>query len=490
MAAPLKNRHRTVLLVLGVLLTTASVTMIPPMLVSLWAGDGELAPFVLSSALLLCVGGTLWGWLRNTPRELRLRDGFLVVASCWVVMGLASALPLVLAQSPKLTYTDAVFEAVSGLTTTGATTIVGLDQLPVSILYYRQQLQWLGGMGIIVLAVAVLPMLRIGGMQLYRAETPGPMKDTKLTPRITETAKALWYIYVILTSLCAVSYWVAGMDVFDAVVHSFTTLSTGGFSPHDASLGYFDSPLIESVAIFFMILGGVNFALHFLAWRRLSVRAYAEDPEVRTYFVIIALAALVASLILYVTESHGTLWEAFRYAVFQVVSCLTTTGYTTASFYEWPGLLPPLLLMLGLMGACGGSTSGGFKSLRVLMLFRQSQREIRRLIHPNAHLPIKIGGTTLSGRMVDSVWGFFFLYVVSYITFGLAMSAATDLDITSAFGAAGTSISNLGPGLGEVGPNFTAVNDAGKWICAFAMIVGRLEIFTVLVLFSPAFWRN
>lgn len=483
-------RYRTVLLILGVLLTAASITMLPPMLVSLWANDGQAMPFALSSAVLVAVGAALWLWLQDTPRELRLRDGFLVVAACWVVMGLASALPLLLAQDPKLTYTDAVFEAVSGLTTTGATTIVGIDELPLSIRYYRQQLQWLGGMGIIVLAVAVLPMLRIGGMQLYRAETPGPMKDTKLTPRITETAKALWYIYLILTVACGLSYWAAGMGVFDAVGHAFTTVSTGGFSPHDASIGYFDSPLIESVAIVFMVLGGINFALHFLVWQRLSVRAYLEDPEVRTYLGLLVGAALLASTVLFATASYDSLWQSFRYGIFQVVSCLTTTGYTTASFYAWPGLLPPFLLLLGLMGACGGSTSGGFKSLRVLMLVRQSQREIKRLIHPNAHLPIKIGGTTLSGRMVDSVWGFFFLYVVSYIVLGLAMRTVTDLDITSAFAAAGTSISNLGPGLGDVGPNFTTVSDAGKWISAFAMIVGRLEIFTVLVLFSPAFWRN
>lgn len=490
MAVVPNTRYRTVLLILGVLLAAASITMLPPILVSLWARDGQVMAFVLSSLLLLAVGASLSVWLRDTPRELRLRDGFLVVAACWVVMGLASALPLLLSQDPKLSYTDAVFEAVSGLTTTGATTIAGIDELPLSIRYYRQQLQWLGGMGIIVLAVAVLPMLRIGGMQLYRAETPGPMKDTKLTPRITETAKALWYIYLILTVACGVSYWAAGMDVFDAVGHAFTTVSTAGFSTHDASIGYFDSPLIESIAMLFMVLGGINFALHFVAWRRLSGRAYWEDPEVRTYLFVLVGAALLASIVLYASATYGSVWQAFRYGMFQVVACLTTTGYTTASFYEWPGLLPPMLLILGMMGACGGSTTGGFKSLRVLMLVRQSQREIKRLIHPNAHVPITIGGTTLSGRMVDSVWGFFFLYVVSYIVLGLAMRAATDLDITSAFAAAGASISNLGPGLGDVGPNYTAVNDAGKWISAFAMIVGRLEIFTVLVLFSPAFWRN
>jgi len=482
-------RYGTVLLILGVLLCMASLTMLPPMGISLWEGDGEHMPFLISFLLLVAIGGFLWSTYRDEPRELRLRDGFLVVAAMWIVMGMAAALPLTLARNPALSFTDAVFETVSGLTTTGATTIIGLDTLPSSILYYRQQLQWLGGMGIIVLAVAVLPMLRIGGMQLYRAETPGPMKDTKLTPRITETAKALWYIYLVITVLCALSYWVAGMSVFDAIGHAFSTLSTGGFSTHDASLSYFHSPLIEFVSIVFMAVSGINFSLHFLAWRRLSVRVYLEDPEVQTYFFVLGMGALASTVVLFFTNIYDGVFESFRFGLFQVVSCITTTGYTTASFYTWPAMLPPLLLILGMMGACGGSTAGGLKSLRVLMLYRQSLREIGRLIHPNAHIPIKIGGTRLSGRMVDSVWGFFFFYVVSYIVLGLMMTA-TGLDITSAFAAVGTSIANLGPGLGDVGPNFTVVSDAGKWICAFAMILGRLEIFTVLVLFTPAFWRQ
>jgi trk system potassium uptake protein TrkH len=478
---------RAIQRIIGVLLMLFSLTMLPPAAVAWIYDENMVHVFMVGFLTTLITGVLLWLLVRGSGDELKLRDGFMVVVLFWVVLGIFGALPFVLAKD--LDIVDAVFESMSGLTTTGATVIVGLDDLPHALLYYRQQLQWLGGMGIIVLAVAILPMLGIGGMQLYRAETPGPMKDTKLTPRITETAKALWYIYLSMTVLCAGFYWLAGMSVFDAIGHSFSTVAIGGFSTHDQSMAYFDSHFIEAVAMVFMLLSGINFALHFLAWRSLSIRPYINDPEFRVYISILGIISLLTIAYLYLTGMYSSLEQAAFRGLFQAISIGTTAGFTTAEYHHWPTFLPILLLLGSFIGGCAGSTGGGMKVIRVWLLIKQGIREIRRLIHPNAIFPIKIGNKPLSSRVVGSVWGFFSLYVVCFCVMGLTLTG-TGLDLVTAFSAVAACLNNLGPGLGSVGANYAGVNDAAKWVLCVAMLLGRLEIFTLLVLLIPEYWRR
>jgi len=463
--------------------------MLPPMLVSWMYNDGSMLAFFYGCLINLGAGLLLWIPVRQHKREMRLRDGFIIVVMFWLVLGLGGALPLIFSASPVLSVTDAVFESVSGLTTTGATVITGLDDLPHSILWYRQQLQWLGGMGIVVLAVAVLPMLGIGGMQLYRAETPGPMKDNKLTPRITETAKALWYIYLGLTAACALAYWIAGMSGFDAIAHSFSTVAIGGFSTHDLSMGYFDNSLIHSIAIVFMLLAGVNFALHFIVWRRFSLRPYFADEEFRTYIKLMFIVAVITIAYLYGSQRFGDFGEAMRHGLFQAVSLGTTTGFTTSEFYNWPGMLPLLLMLLGFIGGCAGSTGGGMKVIRALLLYKQGMREVTKLMHPNAQVPVKVNGKPMGDRVLESVWGFFSLYIACFLIMALILSA-TGLDLITSLSAVAACMNNLGPGLGEVGSHYGDISDPAKWVLCFAMLLGRLEIFTLLVLVTPAFWRR
>ncbi len=483
--------YHTVQRILGLLLMVFSITMLPPAGVSLFYADQAHHAFGSAFALILLFGAALWLPVRNERRELRLRDGFMIVMLFWSVLGLTGALPFMLADNPPMGVTDSVFESISGLTTTGATVITGLDDAPRSILFYRQQLQWLGGMGIIVLAVAVLPMLGVGGMQLYRAETPGPMKDTKLTPRITETAKALWYIYFWLTVACGLAYWAAGMEPFDAIGHAFSTVAIGGFSTHDASMAWFDSALIELVAVVFMLLSGVNFALHFVAWRRRDLRAYLLDTEFRYYLGIMLFVVTAVTYSLNTHPEWGRLdgFEAFRLALFQTVSVATTTGFTTDDFSLWPGFAAILLLFASFIGGCAGSTGGGIKVIRFVLLIKQGLREIVRLIHPSAQIPIRVGEKVIQPRVVEAVWGFFALYVASFAVMYLAI-AFTGVELMTAFSAVAASINNLGPGLGEVSTNYRDLNDIAKWILCFAMLLGRLEIFTLLVLLSPAYWKR
>ncbi|HCL73770.1 MAG TPA: potassium transporter, partial [Gammaproteobacteria bacterium] len=389
----------------------------------------------------------------------------------------------------ELSLSDAVFESISGLTTTGATVISGLDELPESILFYRQLLQWLGGMGIIVLAVALLPMLGIGGMQLYRAESPGPVKDTKLVPRLAETAKSLWLIYLTLTLICALAYWAVGMSLFDAVSHSFSTVAIGGFSTHDSSLAYFDSPLVESIAIVFMVIAGINFALHFFAFQKKQFRQYLHDPEFKFYAFILCSVSIVTVMVLTFNGTYDSFWEALRRGVFQVVSFATTTGFATADFNSWPLFLPYVLLYAAIIGACAGSTGGGMKVIRILLIFKQGFREVQRLIHPRAVIPIKLGKKVMSDRVVESVWGFFAVYVMAFMLMLLAL-LATGLDIITAFSAVGACINNLGPGLSGVAETYGALPGPAKWILCLAMLLGRLEVFTLLVLFTPMFWKR
>ena len=467
--------------ILGLLLMMFSVTMLPPIVVNFVFAEDSWLPFLEGFALTLVSGVLIWLPVRKRRRELRLRDGFIVVASFWTVLGTFGAAPLYLAEMPAMSFTDAVFESMSGLTTTGATVLTGLDTLPKAILYYRQQLQWLGGMGIIVLAVAVLPMLGVGGMQLYRAETPGPVKDNKLTPRITETAKALWYVYLAFTTLCTVSYWVAGMDWFDAICHAFSTVAIGGFSTHDLSIGHFNSAAIDIVAIVFMFAAGINFSLHFFAWRFVQIKHYSADPEFRAYTAMLLVLSLVVVISLAWAQTYNNIGQSFINGIFQAVSIATTTGFTTANYAAWPGAVPVLLIFASFVGGSAGSTAGGIKVIRWLLIYKQGVREIARLVPPSAEIPVKLGN--------NAVWGFFSVYVVVFGFMLLAMMA-TGLDQITAFSAVAATLNNLGPGLGEVAAGFMTISDTGKWIAVMGMLLGRLEIFTLLVLITPTFWRH
>jgi len=478
--------------ILGMLLVAFSTTMLPPAGIALIMGEAALTAFLTAAGVLLLLGGVLWLPVRGVKRELRTRDGFFVVAMFWVALGLAGAIPLALAPQPHLPPVDAVFESVSGLTTTGATVIIGIDDLPASVLYYRQQLQWLGGMSITVLAVAVMPLLGIGGMQLYRAETPGSVKDAKLTPRLAQTVKGLWYVYLALTIVCMLAYWAAGMTFFDALCHAFTTISTAGFSTHDASMGYFDSALIEMIAVLFMAISGVSFALHFTVWRWRRLSNWVGDPELRFFFgMLFATCVLVVvGLTLYGTaKSSYDVGEAWHHGIFQAVSFATTTGYGTASHSTWPAFLPVLLLLMSFMGGCAGSTSGGMKAIRVLLLLKQGRREILRLIHPQAVIPVKMGDRPVAERIIEAVWGFLAAYVAIFVILMLSMMAL-GLDQVTAFSATATSLNNLGPALGDVASTFAPVGRGPKLLACLGMILGRLEIFTLLVLLTPAFWRR
>ena len=466
-----------------------SITMLPPVIVSFIFRDGAWMAFIEGFALTAVSGLLIWLPVRNSRRDLRLRDGFLVVASFWTVLGTFGAAPLYFSDQPALTLTDAIFESISGLTTTGATVLTGLDQLPKSILYYRQQLQWLGGMGIIVLAVAVLPMLGVGGMQLYRAETPGPVKDTKLTPRITETAKALWYVYLAFTTLCAGAYLLAGMDLFDAICHAFSTVAIGGFSTHDLSIGYFDSTMIDLIAVFFMFAAGINFSLHFFAFRHVRISHYTLDQEFRAYVFVLVAVSLVVIVSLFIYGTYSGVGDTAINGLFQAVSIATTTGFTTASFSSWPAAIPVILIFSSFIGGSAGSTAGGIKVIRWLLVYKQGVREIGRLVHPAAEIPVKLGNHAVPVRVIDAVWGFFSVYV---IVFGIMLVAMmmTGLDQVTAFSAVAATLNNLGPGLGDVSSGFMTVPDMSKWIAVVGMLLGRLEIFTLLVLVTPTFWRH
>ena len=478
----------TVQRILGLLLMLFSVTMLPPVGVALYYSDGHWQPFLDSFGALLVVGALIWWPARKAIRELRVRDGFLIVSLFWIVLGLAGAVPLLLSDRPNLALTDAVFEAVSGFTTTGATVIVGLEDLPISILYFRQQIQWLGGIGIVVLAVALLPMLGVGGMQLLKAESPRPAKDVRLTPRITETAKALWVIYVTLTVLCAACYWMAGMTPFDAIAHSFSTVSTGGHSTHDASLGYFDNVAVEIVASLFMLLGSINFALHFFVLRHRRVQDYFRDPELRTFLMLVAGLFLVTVITLTVNRVYAP-EAAFRTALFQAISTQTGTGFFTTDYSVWPGALPVILLLATFISGSAGSTSGGMKVIRWLLIWKQGMREVQRLIHPSAEIPVRIGSKPVDYRIIDSVWGFFAAYMILFALLMVLMMITGTYQVT-AFSAVAACMTNYGVGLGEVSSNFTALSEPAKWLCVVAMLLGRLEIFPLLVIATPSFWRR
>jgi len=464
-----------------------SLGFLPSIGVSLLYHDGEWSTFTFSLAITALAGLALWFPNSKYQNELSVRDGFLIVTLFWVILGVIGALPFIIGL--HLGVTDAIFESISGFTTTGATVIVGLDRLPPSILYHRQQIQWLGGMGIIVLAVAILPLLGVGGMQLYRAEASGVAKQEKLTPRIAETARMLWTIYFMLTLACATAYWIAGMNLFDAIGHAYTTIATGGFSTHDSSIAHFNSPLIEMIAIIFMLAGGVNFAVHFFAWRHHSLQPYIADSEVRGYATIFVFSTLFVAVSLYLAGAYLGTWESLRYAAFQVASIFTSTGFGTATYAHWPLHVPLILVILSFTGGCGGSTAGGIKVLRIMLLAKLGVRQLFKLAHPRSVPVVKLGKRLVTEEVLFSVWGLYVLYIVTTLALTIAMMAA-GLDLESAFGAVVATINLLGPGLGEVANNFASVSPVVKWLGIFGMLVGRLEVFTLLILFMPAYWRN
>lgn len=466
-----------------------SLTQLPPIAVSLWYEDGTHTAFTAAFVITLVTGLFMWLPVHDLRQELRTRDGFVVTSLFWLVLGSFGALPLIISPHPALGVTDSIFESISGLTTTGATVITGLDDLPPAILYYRQQLQWFGGIGVIVIALAILPMLGIGGMQLYKAEIPGPVKDTKLTPRIAETARALFVIYIILTVSCALGYWWAGMTAFDAVGHAFSTVANGGFSTHDASMGFYaNNQAIMLVSIFFMLAAGINFGLHFVAFRNRSLFHYWRDSEFRFYVILTLAAGLLISCYLWHLDIF-TLSNSFLHGFFQVVSIGTTAGFASESFYNWPAFLPYVLLMLGIMGACAGSTSGGIKAIRVMLILKSGLRELNRLVHSNAVVPIKVNHKIVPERVTDAVWGFFAVYILSFFVLTVIVMATGENFVTS-FSTVGSCLSNIGPALGEAAAHYGSVNDVAKWFLLLAMLMGRLEIFTLLVLLTPAFWRH
>ena len=475
--------------ILGLLLMIFSLTMVPPMIVEEIYQDGAMIAFYGTLLTSFGVGLLFWLPLRNNRQELRTADGFVIVVLFWCVFCLVGALPMYWSPDPNISFTDAVFESVSGITTTGSTVLKNLDDLPHAILFYRQQLQFLGGIGIIILAVAILPMLGIGGMQLFRAEMTGPVKDNKLTPRITQTAKAIWTIYCIMALMCFISYWVGGMSIFDAICFSFSTVSTGGFAPHDSSMGFYTSPYLKLMAIIFMFLSAISFNLHYWAFHRKKVGIYSSDPELRYFVGVLFLAFTIIWLTLIAFNEHQKSPAMLIDALFQTVSMSTTTGLVAADFSLWPSFLPLMLLFCGVIGGCAGSTSGGLKMMRVMLLQKQGAREIHRLIHPHGKYVIKIADTPVSQRVIEAIWGYLGIYFVIF-TVLLLLVQVQEHDFTTAYTSVIATFSNIGPGLGQVAYHFADLNNYTKWILTTAMLVGRLEIFTILVLFSPAFWRR
>src|SRR6056300_1091734 len=474
--------------IIGVLLMLFSVAMLPPLLTGLLAGDRSGDAFAIAFGTNILAGLALWLPTRGARTDLRIRDGFLVTALFWIVLGIFGAVPFIAAKELNMSVADAIFESISGLTTTGATVIVGLDDLPRSLLLYRQLLQWLGGIGIIVVAMAILPMLGVGGMALYRAETPGPSKDNKLTPRISGTALALFYVYIVLTLTCALAYYLAGMSAFDAFGHAFSTVAIGGFSTHDASMGYFKNDAILWISSLFMLISAINFGLHFFAWKHKSLSGYYRDPETGFYLVCIFVSVSITCVYLLTTQTL-TNNEALVHGVFQAISMATTTGFTTTDFASWPTFLPVMLIFFSFIGGCVGSTGGGLKVMRVLLIFKQGLREMKQLIHPQAIIPLRVGGRRVDASIISAVWSFFAVYVSAFLVI-LLILMATGLDYLTAFSAVAAMLNNLGPGLGEVASNYASVSDETKWILCFTMLLGRLEVFTLLVLLTPMFWRR
>ncbi|MCA1926202.1 MAG: TrkH family potassium uptake protein [Thiobacillus sp.] len=461
-----------------------------PLGVSIALGDGAEKAYDEAILITFFSGMALWLVSRRGKRELHTRDGFLLVVLIWALLPVFSAIPLMV-YLPNLAFSEAYFEAVSGLTATGATVLSGLDSLPPSINIWRTQMHWIGGMGVIVLVVAVLPMLGVGGRQLFKAETPTPMKDSKLTPRMAETAKGLWAVYALITVMCMLALWAGGMNWIDAVVHGFSVMGLGGMSSHDASMAYFDSQLLELIVMFFALVAGISFSTHFMAFRMKNLLAYRLDSELPWFFGVLTVSALgLAGYLLY-KGFYLDFAEALRYAAFNTISIATTLGFSNTDYNVWPYFAPLWMLFLSSFAASSGSTGGGIKMLRAVLLTKQLYRELIKLIHPNAEIHTKIGRQAVPNKIIYAVLAFLFVYVASVVTLSFVLSAS-GLDIFTAFTAVVAMVNNTGPGLGQVGPasTYAVLNDFQTWVCSFAMLLGRLEFFTLLVVLTPVFWRK
>ena len=474
---------------IGLLLMVFSFAQVPPLIVDLIYSEGEYLSFVYSFALTVLGGLILWWPFKEVKKDFRLREGVLIVVCFWIVLSLFGTLPFLITDSiSSLSFSEAFFESMSGLTTTGATVLNQLDELPKSILFYRQQLQWLGGMGIIVLAVAVLPLLGVGGMELYHAESSGIAKD-RLTPKLRNTAIALWKIYMSLTVLCAVGYFLSGMSIFDAVSHSFSTVAIGGFSTHDGSIGYFNSATIETIAMIFMFLAGINFSLHFVAWNNRSLVDYIKDSEFKTYAMVLICSSIIVITALSLNGQYESANETVRHSLFQTISIATTTGFTSQNYSSWPAAIPVFLIMMSFIGACVGSTGGGIKVVRILVMFRLGMKEIHKFIRPNAQVSVKLNKSSINEKALVSVLGFFSLYAISFFLILMLLMFA-GLDQVTAYSATAATMNNLGPGLGDVAQNYSSVGEVAKWILSFSMLIGRLEVLTIIAIFHKAFWRQ
>lgn len=485
-------RFHTIVKMIAFLLIIFGVTLIVPLMVSVISSDGLLTSFGLS-AMLLCGLGTFLFYRTQhfQSNNLRARDGFLIVTIIWITLSLLGAIPFILAvlfTELDFSLVDIIFETVSGLTTTGATTLIGLDELPTSLLFYRQWLQWLGGIGVVVIAVAIMPLLGIGGAQIYKAETPGPFKDARIAPKISDTAKLLFFVYLLLTVLCGVVLYWAGMSAFDAMMHALTTIATGGFSNHDASIGYYDSNVIKFWITVFMILGGISFALHFNVLFKRKQFLYWRDEETRCFLLMVFFFTVLCTTVLVLRTDHNLI-DGFIDSAFHVVSFMTSTGYTADSISEWPIFLEVFLFLIAAIGGCQGSSAGGIKVVRVILFFKQGRREIRRLIHLQGVFLIRLNGRYLSDNIMGAILGFLALYVLAFIVF-MSIFLLLDHDLITSFSMTASSLNNTGPGLGEISNNYVNIDGLTKILNAFAMVLGRLEIFTLLVLLSPHYWKR
>ena len=476
--------------ILGGILLVFAAAMLLPLAFAFFGGDAALYTYVTAILVTFGCGLTLFLACRRFKRELQPRDGFLLVSLVWSVLPAFGALPLMF-HIDGLSFTDAYFEAVSGLTTTGSTVLTGLEKLPLSINVWRCFMVLIGGMGILVLAVAILPLLGVGGSQLFKAETPGPMKDQKLTPRIAETARGLWVVYFAIATTCFFAYRIAGMGWADAFMHMCSTMGLGGFSSYDASFGQFNSPAIEAVAVVFMLIAGINFALYFVSWKRRSMRGLARDFEARMFLLTMLAAVLGIAAFLTVHEVYPTFILSLRHAAFNVVSIATTTGFASVDYAQWPIFAPVAMLFLCCFATCAGSTGGGIKMVRALILLKGARRELKRIVHPRAVVPVTLGGAAVDANVLQSVLAFMLIY--GAVMIGATMLLLfTGLDVVSAFTAVIASINNTGPGLGQVGPaaNYQGLTDLQTWVCTVTMLLGRLELFSILVLFTGSFWRK
>ncbi|NHE59619.1 TrkH family potassium uptake protein [Cyclobacterium plantarum] len=478
--------YKAILKVMGGLMMLLGVLMSPSIAFSYYYRSGDQMTLIGSSLICLVVGGTFFYSFAKQDQNIRKREGYMIVAMSWIIMSVFGMMPYIFSGSITAV-ADAIFETVSGFTTTGATILTDIEQLPEGILLWRSMTQWIGGLGIIVLTVAIFPLLGIGGIELFVAESPGPTSD-KVHPRIRETAKRLWYIYVGLTVILVVLYYLEGMSFFDAMNHALTTMSTGGFSTKNASMAYFDNPLIQYTAILFMFLAGTNFTLLYFAFKGRFKRIWASD-EFRAYLIsLLALIIGIAMAIYYLVPGNPE--KILREAMFQVVSLITTTGYVTADYTAYSNGLTVIFFMMLFIGACAGSTSGGIKFIRHLTFVKNSTLEFKRIVHPRAVVPLKINGERVTGKVITHIMNFLLLYLMIFVLGSIVMSIA-GYDLITSFGAVATSLGNVGPAIGRVGPvdNFAFFSPFAKLFLSFLMLLGRLELFTILVLFTPYFWR-